>query len=63
MLLAEGFVADDRGRGLEPQRTIVWITEARAAQLVNARPLVLRLDAELLGARCLALVPFPESHP
>src|SRR5262249_39358156 len=24
-LLAEGFAADDRGRGLEPPRTLVWI--------------------------------------
>lgn len=58
-LLAEGFAADDRGQGLEPPRTIVWITAERAAQLVDARPLVIRLDAELLAARCLALVPFP----
>jgi len=58
-LLAEGFAADDRGRGLEPPRTLVWITEERAARLADARPLALRLDAELLAARCLALVPFP----
>lgn len=58
-LLAEGFAADDRGRGLEPPRTLVWITAERAARLVEARPLALRLDAELLAARCLALVPFP----
>jgi hypothetical protein len=58
-LLGEGFAADDRGRGLEPPRFIVWITEERAIRLVDAQPLALRLDAELLAARCLALVPFP----
>jgi hypothetical protein len=58
-LIAEGFATDDRGRGLEPPRTLVWITAERAARLADARPIALRLDAELLGARCLALVPFP----
>jgi len=58
-LLAEGCEADDRGRGLEPPRTLVWISAERATELVGARPIALRLDAELLAARCLALVPFP----
>jgi hypothetical protein len=58
MLLAEGFTSDDRGRGLEPPRGLIWITAARAARLADARPLVLRLDAELLAARNLALVAF-----
>ena len=57
-LIAEGCTTDDRGRGLEPPRTIVWITAERAARLTGARPIALRLDAELLAARCLALVPF-----
>ena len=56
-LLAEGYETDDRGRGLEPPRTLVWITAARAAEL-QSQPIELRLDAALLGARCLALVPF-----
>jgi hypothetical protein len=58
-LLAEGFAVDERGRGLEPPRTIVWITAERAARLADARPLVLRLDAALLATQYLALVPFP----
>jgi hypothetical protein len=57
-LLAEGYEGDDRGRGLEPPRTLVWITADRAARLQDARPIELRLGAELLAARCLALVPF-----
>lgn len=58
-LLAEGFVADERGRGLEPPRTLIWITAERASRLEGVRPVALRLDAELLAARNLALVPFP----
>ena len=57
-LLAEGHEADERGRGLEPPRTLVWITAERVESLLGARPIALRLDAELLAARCLALVPF-----
>jgi hypothetical protein len=57
-LIAEGFIIDDRGGGLEPPRTIVWITAERASRFTGARPIALRLDAELLAARCLALVPF-----
>jgi hypothetical protein len=36
----------------------VWITAERAARLVDVRPIALRLDAELLATRCLALVAF-----
>lgn len=57
-LIVEGYASDDRGRGLEPPRTLVWITAERARLLHGARPIELRLDAALLGARCLALVPF-----
>ena len=58
-LLAEGFVIDARGRGLEPPRTLIWITAERASRLEGARPIALRLDSELLAACNLALVPFP----
>jgi hypothetical protein len=58
-LLAEGFAGDERGRGLEPPRTIVRITAEQAARLVDPRPLVLRLDATLHATQYLALVPFP----
>jgi hypothetical protein len=59
LLLAEGFVADERGQGLEPPRAIIWITADRAAGLTDARVLPLRLDATMLASRCLALVAFP----
>ncbi len=57
-LVAEGFAPDDRGKGLEPARDIVWITADRAARLTDATPLAMRLDAAMLGARVLALVAF-----
>lgn len=58
-LLAEGWQADDRGRGLEPPRVLVWISAERAAALAGARRIALRMGPELLAARVLALVPFP----
>ena len=59
----EGYAYDDRGGGLEPPRVLIWITPERAARLSGARPIALRLDAELLAARCLALVPFEVATP
>jgi hypothetical protein len=56
--LSEGFHGDERGRGLEPPRTLIWITAERAAGFIDARPIALRLDAELLAEPCLALAPF-----
>jgi hypothetical protein len=56
-LVAEGFVADDRGARLEPPRQIVWITQRRAAAL-GARRLQMRLDATMLATPALALVAF-----
>ena len=44
---------------LEPPRTIVWRSAERVTRLTGAQPLALRLDAELLAVRYLALVPFP----
>jgi hypothetical protein len=62
-LLDEGVIPDARGALLEPPRTLLWISPERAERLVAARPLVLRLDAELLATRCLALVPFDRVAP
>jgi hypothetical protein len=57
-LIGEGNIVDERGRGLEPPRTLIWITADRVARFQAARPVELRLDAELLAARYLALIPF-----
>jgi hypothetical protein len=59
-LLDEGYPADPVGRELEPPRTIVLVPPERAARLAGARPVAVRLTADLLGAEGLALVPFPK---
>jgi hypothetical protein len=60
LLVAEGFDVDRRGEQLQPARRLVWIDADRAAQLGPATRVQLHLDAPLLAAPALALVPFPE---
>ena len=57
-LVEEGYTAEPVGQELEPPRFIVFVAAARVARMATARPLPLRLSAELLTAECLALVPF-----
>jgi hypothetical protein len=57
-LVVSGGRIDERGTGLQPPRRIVWITPPQTATLEDARELVLRLDADMLAAEHLALVPF-----
>lgn len=59
-LLAEGFRPDDRGRGLVPEKRLVWISEERAHSLTSARELEMRLDTTMLAATAIALVPFAD---
>lgn len=55
--------AEPVGQELEPPKLIVVVPAARVAQLASARPLTVRLSAELLAAECLALVPFETRRP
>jgi hypothetical protein len=57
-LLAEGFPADPVGSELSPPRLIIRVPGDRIARLPSARPLPVRLSADLLAADCLVLVPF-----
>ena len=57
-LLAEGHRPEPVGQELEPQRVILFVPAARVARIASARRLAIRLSAELLSAKCLALVPF-----
>ncbi len=57
-LIAEGYRPEPVGQELAPSRIIVLLPGERVARLASARPLAVRLDAELLSAECLALVPF-----
>jgi hypothetical protein len=57
-LIAEGYRPEPVGQELAPPRVILLVPAERVARLASARPLRVRLDAELLSAECLALVPF-----
>jgi hypothetical protein len=57
-LAAEGHRVEPVGQELEPPRPIVFVPSARAAQIASARPVAVRLSAELLAAEGLALVSF-----
>jgi len=58
-LMAEGHRPDPVGRELEPPRIVLFVPAERVAELASARPLAVRLSADLLSAECLVLVPFP----
>jgi hypothetical protein len=58
-LMAEGHRPDPVGRELEPPRIVLFVPAERVARIASARPLAVRLTADLLSAECLALVPFP----
>ena len=57
-LMAEGHRADPVGCELEPRKLLLFASAERVARIGSARPLAVRLGAELLAAECLALVPF-----
>ena len=62
-LIAEGHRPDPIGGELEPRRIVLVVPGQRVASIASARPLAVRLSAELLAAECLALVPFVETPP
>ncbi len=57
-LVREGHTLEPVGQELEPPKLIVFAPAARVARLASARPLGVRLSADLMQAECLALVPF-----
>jgi len=58
-LIGEGHRPDPVGSEIEPPRVILVVPAERLTQIASARPLAVRLSAELLSTECLALVPFP----
>jgi hypothetical protein len=62
-LVSEGYPADPVGAELAPPKLIVRVPADRIATLKSARPMAVRLDADLLAAECLALVPFEDARP
>ena len=57
-LLAEGHHPEPVGEELSPSRPILFVSVERALRLASARPLAVRLSAELLAAESLVLTPF-----
>ncbi len=58
-LIAEGYRPDPVGGELEPSRIVLFVPFERVTKISGARPLAVRLTADLLSAEGLALVPFP----
>jgi hypothetical protein len=48
------------GALLNPPKRIVVVPSGRIPRVASARPIDVRLSAELLSAECLALTPFDE---
>jgi hypothetical protein len=57
-LLTRGFASASVGRELVPARTLVFAPREAILALPSARPVPVRLSAELLAAHCVALVRF-----
>jgi len=57
-LVAEGFTPEPVGAELEPGKTIVFVPRERIDAIAAKTALRVALDAELLGARAIALVRF-----
>lgn len=61
-LMAEGHRLEPVGRELDPPKLIIVVPAERIARIASARPLAVRLSAEVLAAECLALTPFEEER-
>lgn len=59
--MSEGYAAEPVGQELEPPLVLVFIPEERLLTIESRSPVGLRLGADLLRARFLALVRFPEA--
>lgn len=57
-LIEQGAVREPTGDELEPTKNYVFLPRDRVAHLPDARPLRVRLSAELLSAKNVVFVPF-----
>lgn len=57
-LIAEGYRCEACGLDLVPEKTLLFVDEARLAEVEPRRPIDVALDAEFLVARHIALVAF-----
>lgn len=63
MLVAEGWKRAPVGDELEPAKVYLFVSSERASQIASARPLQVRLSAELLAEPYVMLVPFEGITP
>jgi hypothetical protein len=61
-LLAEGHRVEPVGVEMHPPKTILFAPAERVSALGPLRELELRLGPDVLSARCLLLVPFPQAR-
>ena len=61
-LLAEGYRPEPVGERMEPPKTILCVSSERIDTLVDKRPIPVRLGADFLTARYVALVRFEEDE-
>lgn len=61
-LMAEGHRSEPVGCELDPPKLIMFARAERVARIASARPVAVRLSAEVLGAECLVLTPFEEER-
>jgi hypothetical protein len=62
-LIAEGHRPEPVGAELEPPRTILFVDPGRLAAIPDRQRLAVRLSAQLLSARWVVLIRFPEPSP
>jgi hypothetical protein len=61
-LLSEGHPSEALGERIEPPKVILWLTAERIQTIGGKRQIPVRLTAEFLAARCIALVRFGEEE-
>jgi hypothetical protein len=57
-LISQGHQPEPVGQELAPPRLILFVPKEQVAKIASARPLAVRLNAEMLSVECVALVPF-----
>ena len=62
-LLAEGYRPEPCGGEVAPEKTILFVDEARLSRIATRRQIPVGLGPEFFAARAIALVPFDESQP
>jgi len=59
-LLAEGYPPDPVGERMEPPKILLWATAERLGSIIEKHPIPVRLGADFLTARYVALVRFDD---